>query len=137
MQAGQVLDRLLRKICPDMHKLRRTALFVNVMAALHGAVLTSRIWGAPSAVMRKRSIVSSALTACCPIAACSGSAWRSIRHSPDSSSASNARCSWSIGPIWTNANAFPIAGLGPGGGSALTVYEEVHTLRTKQKPKTH
>ena len=40
MQAGQVLDRLLRKICPDMRKLRRTALFVNVMAALHGAVLT-------------------------------------------------------------------------------------------------
>jgi hypothetical protein len=40
MQAGQVLDRLLRKMCPDMHKLRRTALFVNVMAALHGAVLT-------------------------------------------------------------------------------------------------
>jgi hypothetical protein len=34
MQTGQVLDRLLRKICPDMHKLRRTALFVNVMAAL-------------------------------------------------------------------------------------------------------
>jgi hypothetical protein len=25
MQAGQVLDRLLRKNCPDMHKLRRTA----------------------------------------------------------------------------------------------------------------
>jgi hypothetical protein len=40
MQAGQVLHRLLRRVCGGMHKMRRTALFVNVMAALHGEVLT-------------------------------------------------------------------------------------------------
>ncbi len=40
MQAKQVLHKLLQKTCPEMHKKRRTALFVNVMAALHGEVLT-------------------------------------------------------------------------------------------------
>ena len=40
MQARQVLHRVLQKVCAEMHKLRRTALFVNVMAALHGEVLT-------------------------------------------------------------------------------------------------
>ena len=40
MQAGQVLNKLLQKVCSEMHKMRRTALFVNVMAALHGEVLT-------------------------------------------------------------------------------------------------
>jgi hypothetical protein len=40
MQAGQILHRLLRRVCGEMHKMRRTALFVNVMAALRGEVLT-------------------------------------------------------------------------------------------------
>ena len=40
MQAKQVLHKLLQKACSEMHKLRRTALFVNVTAALHGEVLT-------------------------------------------------------------------------------------------------
>jgi len=40
MQAKQVLHQLLHKTCPEMHKKRRTALAVNVMAALHGEVLT-------------------------------------------------------------------------------------------------
>lgn len=38
MQARQVLHTLLQKVCSEMHKLRRTALFVNVMAALHGEI---------------------------------------------------------------------------------------------------
>jgi hypothetical protein len=40
MQARQVLHKLLQKTCSEMHKLRRTALEVTVMAALHGEVLT-------------------------------------------------------------------------------------------------
>jgi hypothetical protein len=40
MQARQVLPKLLEKTCSEMHKMRRTALAVNVMAALHGEVLT-------------------------------------------------------------------------------------------------
>ena len=39
MQAKQVLHKLLIKVCSAMHKLRRTALFVNVMAALNVAGL--------------------------------------------------------------------------------------------------
>jgi hypothetical protein len=52
MQAGQVVHRLLRRVCGGMHKMRRTALFVNGMAALHGEVLTVTHLG--------RSIVSEA-----------------------------------------------------------------------------
>jgi len=111
MQAGQVLDRLLRKICPDMHKLRRTALFVNVMAPLHGAVLTVTHLG--------RAISSGAKEKRCIKRADRLLSNRRLqrerlevtRHSPDSlSGASNARCSRSIGPIWTNAS-FPTAWL--------------------------
>jgi hypothetical protein len=40
MQAKQVLLKLLQKIGSQMHKMRRTALAVNVMAALYGEVLT-------------------------------------------------------------------------------------------------
>jgi hypothetical protein len=40
MQAKQVLHNLLQKIGSQMHKMRRTALAVNVMGALHGEVLT-------------------------------------------------------------------------------------------------
>src|ERR671925_630787 len=40
MQAKQVLHKLLQKVDSQRHKLRRTALAVNVMAALHGEVLT-------------------------------------------------------------------------------------------------
>jgi hypothetical protein len=40
MQAKQVLHKLLQKTCSEMHKMRRLALAVNVMAALHGEVLT-------------------------------------------------------------------------------------------------
>ena len=39
MQTKQVLHKLLQKTCPEMHKKRRTALTVNVMAALHGEVV--------------------------------------------------------------------------------------------------
>src|SRR5919109_339215 len=40
MQAKQVLPKLLQKVDSQRHKLRRTALAVNVMAARHGEVLT-------------------------------------------------------------------------------------------------
>jgi hypothetical protein len=40
MQAKQVLPKLLQKVCSEMPKARRTALFVDVMGALRGEVLT-------------------------------------------------------------------------------------------------
>jgi hypothetical protein len=66
MQAGQVLHRLLRRVCGEMHKMRRTALFVNVMAALRGEVLTVSISGSPLRARPKRSTVSSERIACYP-----------------------------------------------------------------------
>ena len=75
MQAKQVLHKLLQKVCSEMHKLRRTTLFVNVMAALQGEVLTvTHLSGGPLPARPKRSIVSNEPIGCCPIAACRGSA---------------------------------------------------------------
>lgn len=45
MQAGQVLHRLLQRACGERHKMRRAALFVNAMAALHGEGLTVTHFG--------------------------------------------------------------------------------------------
>ena len=68
MQAGQ-----LRRVCGEMYKMRRTALFVNVMAALRGEVLTVTHLGRSIASEVKEKHCISERTACCPIAVCRGS----------------------------------------------------------------
>jgi Transposase DDE domain len=139
MQAGQVLDRLLRKICPDMHKLRRTALFVNVMAALHGAVLTVTHLG--------RAISSDAKEKHCIKRADRLLSNRRLqRERLDVYSALTRQLIGSKQrPVllvdWSDMDEckrhFLLRASVPVEGRALTVYEEVHTLRTKEKPKTH
>ena len=139
MQAGQVLDRLLRKICPDMHKLRRTALFVNVMAALHGAVLTVTHLG--------RAISSDAKEKHCIKRADRLLSNRRLqRERLDAYSALTRQLIGSKQrPVllvdWSDMDEckrhFLLRASVPVEGRALTVYEEVHTLRTKEKPKTH
>lgn len=139
MQAGQVLDRLLRKICPDMHKLRRTALFVNVMAALHGAVLTVTHLG--------RSISSDAKEKHCIKRADRLLSNRRLQR--ERLEVYSALTRQLIGskqrPVllvdWSDMDEckrhFLLRASVPVEGRTLTVYEEVHTLRTKEKPKTH
>lgn len=139
MQAGQVLDRLLRKICPDMHKLRRTALFVNVMAALHGAVLTVTHLG--------RAISSGAKEKHCIKRADRLLSNRRLQR--ERLEVYTALAGQLIGskqrPVllvdWSDMDEckrhFLLRASVPVEGRALTVYEEVHTLRTKEKPKTH
>lgn len=139
MQAGQVLDRLLRKICPDMHKLRRTALFVNVMAALHGAVLTVTHLG--------RAISSDAKEKHCIKRADRLLSNRRLqRERLDVYSALTRQLIGSKQrPVllvdWSDMDEckrhFLLRASVPVEGRALTMYEEVHTLRTKEKPKTH
>ena len=139
MQAGQVLDRLLWKICPDMHKLRRTALFVNVMAALHGAVLTVTHLG--------RAISSDAKEKHCIKRADRLLSNRRLQR--ERLEVYMALSGQLIGskqrPVllvdWSDMDEckrhFLLRASVPVEGRALTVYEEVHTLRTKEKPKTH
>ena len=134
MQAGQVLDRLLRKICPDMHKLRRTALFVNVMAALHGAVLTVTHLG--------RAISSDAKEKHCIKRADRLLSNRRLqRERLDVYSALTRQLIGSKQrPVllvdWSDMDEckrhFLLRASVPVEGRALTVYEEVHTLRTKR-----
>ena len=139
MQAGQVLDRLLRKICPDTHKLRRTALFGNVMAALHGAVLTVTHLG--------RALSSDAKEKHCIKRADRLLSNRRLQR--ERLEVYTALAGQLIGskqrPVllvdWSDMDEckrhFLLRASVPLEGRALTVYEEVHTLRTKEKPKTH
>ncbi|MGH8609224.1 MAG: IS4 family transposase [Gammaproteobacteria bacterium] len=139
MQAGQVLDRLLRRVCPDMHKLRRTALFVNVMAALHGAVLTVTHLG--------RAISSDAKEKHCIKRADRLLSNRRLqRERMDVYAAITQQLFGSkqrpvILVDWSDMDEckrhFLLRASVPVEGRALTVYEEVHTVKTKEKPKTH
>ena len=133
------MDRLLRKICPDTHKLRRTALFVNVMAALHGAVLTVTHLG--------RAISSGAKEKHCIKRADRLLSNRRLQR--ERLEVYTALAGQLIGskqrPVllvdWSDMDEckrhFLLRASIPLEGRALTVYEEVHTLRTKEKPKTH
>ena len=139
MQAGQVLHRLLQRVCGEMHKLRRTALFVNVMAALQGEVLTVTDLG--------RSIASEAKEKHC------------IKRADRL--LSNARLHGERVGIYTELTKqligskqrpvmivdwsdmdeckrhFLLRASVPIEGRSLTVYEEVHTVKSKEKPKVH
>jgi len=122
-----------------MHKLRRTSLFVNVMAALHGAVLTVTHLGRAISsdakekhcikradrllsnrrLQRERLDVYSALTR-----QLIGSKQRPVIL-VDCSDMDECK------------RHFLLRASVPVEGRALTVYEEVHTVKTKEKPKTH
>ena len=121
-----------------MHKLRRTALFVK-MAALHGAVLTVTHLG--------RSISSDAKEKHCIKRADRLLSNRRLQR--ERLEVYTALAGQLIGskqrPVllvdWSDMDEckrhFLLRASVPVEGRALTVYEEAHTLRTKEKPKTH
>jgi hypothetical protein len=139
MQAKQVLHKLLQKVCSEMHKARRTALFVNVMAALRGEVLTVTHLG--------RSITSEAKEKHCIKRADRLLSNRRLHHERRTSYASLTQ--WFIGnkqrPViivdWSDMDEckrhFLLRASVPIEGRSLTLYEEVHTVKGKEKPKTH
>jgi hypothetical protein len=122
-----------------MHKLRRTALFVNVMAALHGAVLTVTHLG--------RAISSDAKEKHCIKRADRLLSNRRLqRERMDVYAAITQQLIGSkqrpvILVDWSDMDEckrhFLLRASVPVEGRALTVYEEVHTVKTKEKPKTH
>ncbi len=139
MQAGQVLNRLLQKVCSEMHKMRRTALFVNVMAALHGEVLTVTQLG--------RSIKSEAKEKHCIKRADRLLSNRRLQGERVGIYTELTR--QLIGnkqrPVmivdWSDMDEskrhFLLRASVPMEGRSLTVYEEVHTVKSKEKPKVH
>src|SRR5918992_3177425 len=122
-----------------MHKARRTALFVNVMAALRGEVLTVTHLG--------RSITSEAKEKHCIKRADRLLSNRRLHRERRTIYALLRQ--WLIGnkqrPViivdWSDMDEckrhFLVRASVPLYGRSLTLYEEVHTAKTKEKPKTH
>jgi hypothetical protein len=139
MQAREVLHKLLQKVCAEMHKLRRTALFVNVMAALHGEVLTVTHLG--------RAIRSEAKEKHCIKRADRLLSNRRLQgerveiYSALTQSLIGNKQRPVIIVDWSDMDEckrhFLLRASVPIEGRSLTLYEEVHTLKSKEKPKVH
>lgn len=139
MQAQQVLHKLLMNTCPTMHKTRRDSLRVNVMAALSGTRLTVTDLG--------RSIQSPASQKHCIKRA---DRLLSNPHLHQESRLVYAELSGLfIGALtrpvviidWSDLDDckrhFLLRASLAVDGRSVTLYEEVHTLKSKEKPKTH
>ena len=139
MQANQVLRKMLQQTAPEMHQKRRTALSVNVMAALHGEVLTVTHLG--------RSITSEAKEKHCIKRA---DRLLSNHHLQAERLGLYAALTQSLigtkqRPVvivdWSDLDEckrhFLLRASVPVGGRSLTLYEEVHTVKSKEKPETH
>ena len=139
MQARQVLHKLLQKVCSEMHKMRRTALSVNVMAALHGEVLTVTHLG--------RSIRSDAKEKHCIKRADRLLSNRRLQRERQDIYASHTQLLIGMKqrPViiidWSDMDEckrhFLLRASVPVQGRSLTLYEEVHTVKSKEKPKVH
>jgi hypothetical protein len=139
MQARQVLHKLLQKVCAEMHKLRRTALFVNVMAALHGEVLTVTHLG--------RAIRSEAKEKHCIKRADRLLSNRRLQgerveiYSVLTQSLIGTKQRPVMIVDWSDMDEckrhFLLRASVPIEGRSLTLYEKVHTVKSKEKPKVH
>ena len=139
MQAKQVLHKVLQGTCSDMHKARRRALTVTVMAALEGQSLTVTHLG--------RAIRSEAKEKHCIKRADRLLSNRYLQAEHFHIYSSITR--WLVGsqkrPVivvdWSDMDEckrhFLLRASIPLQGRSLTLYEEVHTIKTKEKPKTH
>lgn len=139
MQALRVLHKLLDSTCGGMHEVRRFALAANVMAALTGTRLTVTGLG--------RSMESRAKTRHCIKRADRLLSNRHLHGERIGLYTTLTRLL--IGdkrrPVivvdWSDMDEckrhFVLRASVPVAGRSLTLYEEVHTTATKEKPKTH
>jgi hypothetical protein len=139
MQAKRVLHKLLDSTCPDMHMKRREALSVNVKAALDGQSLTVTHLG--------RAISSEAKEKHCIKRAdrllSNGHlhAERLRIYSTVSELLIGTRVRPVIVVDWSDMDDckrhFLLRASIAVQGRSLTLYEEAHTCKAKEKPKTH
>ena len=139
MHAKHILHQLLKHVCPTMHAARCKVLGVTVMAALRGRRLTVTDLG--------RAIQSRAKAKHCIKRA--DRLLANHRLYQERLALYGALSHWLLGPTtrpvilvdWSDLDAakrhFLLRAAVPAGGRALTVYEEVHTVQTKEKAKTH
>lgn len=139
MQARQVLHKLLMNTCPMMHKTRCESLQVNVMAALTGSRLTVTDLG--------RSIQSPAGQKHCIKRSDRLLSNRHLQRERESLYADLARLfvGGRTRPMiivdWSDLDKckrhFLLRACLAVDGRSVTLYEEVHALKTKEKPQTH
>ena len=139
MQANQVLHTLLNSSCAKMHKVRRDALAANVLAALTGTRLTVTDLG--------RSIDSLAKQKHCIKRAdrlLSNTHLHAEREAIYVELAQRLIGSHKRPIIivdWSDLDAckrhFLLRASVAVEGRSFTLYEEVHTVKTKEKPKSH
>ena len=139
MQANQVLHKVLNQTCPEMHKRRRKALAVNVMAALHGQSLTVTQLG--------RAITSDAKEKHCIKRAdrlLSNTRLHDERRSIYDLVARviiGSQTRPMIAVDWSDLDDckrhFLLRASVALQGRSLTLYEQVYTVKRKEKPKSH
>ncbi len=139
MQAQKVLHKLIQNTCPDMHQTRRASVEANVLAALRGQRLTVTDLGRSidSQTSHKHNIKRA-------------DRLLSNQHlHQESIEVYRALCHQLVGtqirPIilidWSDMDEykqhFVLRAAIASEGRAITLYEEVHTIKTKEKLKTH
>jgi hypothetical protein len=139
MQAKQILHKLINEVAPEMHKKRREALAVNVLGALRGEVLTVTHLG--------RSIKSEAKEKHCIKRAdrllsnrqlqseCVGLYTRLTQRLIGNKQRPAIIVDWS--DLDDCKRHFLLRASVAVEGRSLTLYEEVHTVKSKEKSKTH
>ena len=139
MQAQKVLHKLIQNTCPDMHKTRRESLEVNVMAALMGKRLTVTDLGRSiqSQTSHKHNIKrADRLLSNTTLHNETLTIYRALCHQLVGSQ---------MHPIilidWSDMDDykqhFVLRAALAVEGRAVTLYEEVHTVETKEKLVTH
>jgi len=139
MQAKPVLHKLIHRTCPDMHMKRRESLRVNVKAALDGQSLTVTHLG--------RAISSEAKEKHCIKRAdrLLSNGHLHAERLEIYSTVSELLIGTRVRPVmvvdWSDMDDckrhFLLRASIAVEGRSLTLYEEVHTQKAKEKPKTH
>ncbi len=139
MQAQQLLQKLLKKTCPDMHAKRREALHASVLGVITGQQLTVTQIG--------RSIESPAQEKHCIKRADRllsnphlHQERRGIYHAliqPIIGSQPKPLILVDWSDLETGKRHFLLRASTPVDGQSMTLYEEIHTVHTKEKRKTH
>ena len=139
MQAQTVLHKLMKNTCPTMHQTRRAALEANILAALMGRRLTVTDLGRSirSETSHKHNIKrADRLLSNRHLHAELIEIYRGIcRQCIGSRTRPVILIDWS--DLDERKRHFLLRASLAVAGRALTLYEEVHTLKSKEKPKTH
>lgn len=139
MQAEKVLHKLIHNTCPDMHKVRRESLQVNVMAALTGQRLTVTDLGRSiqSETSHKHNIKrADRLLSNTNLHNETRTIYRALSHMlVGAQTRPVILIDWS--DMDDHKQHFVLRAALAVEGRAITLYEEVHTVNTKEKLTTH